>query len=234
MASAAALGKILIVDDDENISELLKVNLGSEGYDVVTEAVALDVDVARLRDTDLVIADAMKQDYNGLDLLRDIKDNEPTAHVSVLLYSSYSSERMVIEALDEGADDYIQKPFSLRELMARIKAVMRRRKAPAAREARMICFRNLTIDPDSRTAKIDGTPLLLSKTEFAILMILVRNVDSFVSRIEIHRNVWNGSENSATNNERVVDTNISRLRKKLGEVGNCIVNRSGLGYMLAK
>ena len=104
MAPANALGRILIVDDDENIAELLKVNFGSEGYEVGVESVALDVDVARLTDTDLVIADAMKQDYNGLDLLRDIKDNPPTAHVSVLIYSSYRSERMVVEALDEGAD----------------------------------------------------------------------------------------------------------------------------------
>lgn len=146
MAPANALGRILIVDDDENIAELLKVNFGSEGYEVGVESVALDVDVARLTDTDLVIADAMKQDYNGLDLLRDIKDNPPTAHVSVLIYSSYRSERMVVDALDEGADDYIQKPFSLRELLARVKSVLRRRRAPAARQIRTISFRNLTIN----------------------------------------------------------------------------------------
>ena len=233
MAPANALGRILIVDDDENIAELLKVNFGSEGYEVGVERVALDVDVARLTDTDLVIADAMKQDYNGLDLLRDIKDNPPTAHVSVLIYSSYRSERMVVDALDEGADDYIQKPFSLWELLARVKSVLRRRRAPAARQIRTISFRNLTIDPDSRTAKIDDVPLMLSKTEFAILLILVRNVDSFVSRIEIHRQVWSDSTTAGIN-ERVVDTNISRLRKKLGEIGNCIVNRPGMGYMFAR
>jgi len=131
MASGTAVGRILIVESDDSISGLLRISLGSEGYDVISEKTVNDIDMARLKDTDLVIADATGQGYNGLDLLRDIKGNQATAHVSVLLYSSGHNENIAIEALDKGADDYVQKPFSPRELLARIRAVFRRRHAPA-------------------------------------------------------------------------------------------------------
>lgn len=228
MSTSPSLGDILIVDDDTNITELLRVNLGSEGYGVSICPVAEDVDRKALDSTVLVIVDAMKQPYSGMDLIYDLKEDPATEHMAVILYSPVKSERMVIDALDAGADDYIVKPFSLRELIARVKSVLRRHggvhKPPLE-------FFNLTVDPVTQTVKVDGTPLSLTKTEYAILQLLMKNVDTFVSRVEIHRKVWNDSD--AGINERVVDTNISRLRKKLGTVGSHIINRSGHGYMLS-
>lgn len=228
MSTSPSLGDILIVDDDTNITELLRVNLGSEGYGVSICPVAEDVDRKALDSTVLVIVDAMKQPYSGMDLIYDLKEDPATEHMAVILYSPVKSERMVIDALDAGADDYIVKPFSLRELIARVKSVLRRHggvhKPPLE-------FFNLTVDPVTQTVKVDGTPLSLTKTEYAILQLLMKNVDTFVSRVEIHRKVWNDSD--AGINERVVDTNISRLRKKLGTVGSHIINRSGYGYMLS-
>lgn len=230
MSLTPALGHILIVDDDTNITELLQVNLRSEGYTVDVVDTAENVDRTTLDNTSLVIVDAMKQPYSGLDLIYDFKDDPATEHISIILYSHIKSERMVIDALDAGADDYIVKPFSLRELLARVKSVLRRR--AGTRAAAALQFEQLSVDHITQTVKVEGAPINLSKTEYAILALLLKNVDTFVSRIEIHRKVW--ADTDAGANERIVDTNISRLRKKLGPVGRHIVNRSGHGYMLTR
>lgn len=230
MPSTPSMGQILIVDDDSNIRKLLQVNLRSEGYIVDVEEVAGNVDRSSLETTQLVIVDAMNQPYSGMDLIYDLKDNPLTEHIGIILYSSIKSERMIIDALDAGADDYMVKPFSLREMVARVKSVMRRHRLPA-RTAAVVTFESMEVDFGSQTVRIDGRPVSLSKTEFSILAILLKNINSYVSRVEIHRRVWD--DGTAGINERIVDTNISRLRKKLGEVGARIVNRSGHGYMIS-
>jgi response regulator receiver domain protein len=229
MVSTPSLGHILIVDDDSNITDLLQVNLRSKGYSVEVVKVAETVDRAAQDSTNLVIVDAMNQPYSGMDLIYDFKDDPATEHIAIILYSPIKSERMVIDALDAGADDYIVKPFSLRELIARVKSVLRRH--GDSRRASLLTFLNLTLDATSQTVKIDGQPLALTRTEYAILHLLIKNVDSYVSRIELHHKVW--PETTAGANERIVDTNISRLRKKLGDLGNNLINRSGHGYMLS-
>lgn len=231
MPDNPSLGHILIVDKDPNITELLSVNLRSEGYSVDIVDIAENVHREALEQTRLVIVDSMHEEYSGLDLIYDFKDNPGTEHIGIILCTTFKSERMVIDALDAGADDYIVKPFSLRELVARVKSVMRRHAARPARGINILSFKGLSIDQTSQVVKLDGTPITLSKTEYAILVLLLKNVDNYIPRVEIHRTVWN--DDSAGANERIVDTNISRLRKKLGEVGNHIVNRSGHGYMIS-
>lgn len=229
MVSTPSLGHILIVDDDSNITDLLQVNLRSKGYSVEVVKNAEAVDRSAQDSTNLVFVDAMNQPYSGMDLIYDFKDDPATEHIAIILYSPIKSERMVIDALDAGADDYIVKPFSLRELIARVKSVLRRH--GDSRRASLLTFLNLTLDATSQTVKIDGQPLALTRTEYAILHLLIKNVDSYVSRIELHHKVW--PETTAGANERIVDTNISRLRKKLGDLGNNLINRSGHGYMLS-
>lgn len=232
MDSTPALGHILIVDDDQNICELLQVNLQSEGYAVHVSPVAEEIDLGNLDEIKLIIVDAMHQPYSGMDLIYDLKDNPSTEDIAVILYSTSRSERMVIDALDAGADDYIVKPFSLRELMARVKSVLRRHyRSSSASSSQVVVFKNLTLDPHSQTVKIDGQPLSLTKIEYAILRLLLKNVDSYVPRVEIHKKVW--SDDTAGVNERIVDTNISRLRKKLGDLGPYLKSRTGHGYMLS-
>lgn len=228
MSYSSSLGKILVVDDDENVAELLHVNLGSEGYSVDTIPVAENVHPGELDGTNLVIVDAMNQTYSGMDLIHDLKNDPSTSGIGIILYSPSRSERLVIDALDAGADDYIVKPFSLRELVARVKSVMRRHSARRDRPAgTVLTFMELSVDTATALVKIGDEPVSLSKTEYAILVILMKNINTYVSRVEIHKTVWNDSDN-----ERIVDTNISRLRKKLGHLGEFLVNRSGLGYML--
>lgn len=231
--------KIVIVDNDENITSLLSVNLRSEGYEVVVRADAGDVMPGDLAEASLVIADGMDSAYSGLEFLQDLKANPKTSQIGFILYSVNDSERIVIEALDAGADDYIVKPFSLRELVARTKAVIRRHSrtqinpsvtAETDAAPEVLRFHSLTLDP--RTGRVtDGDNVLtMTKTEYLILQLLVKNVNNYVSRSEIYSQVWNN--NSEKSNERIVDTNISRLRKKLGELSACLINRPGLGYMM--
>ncbi len=227
----AALANILIIDDDPNITDLLSVNLKSEGYHVDVAGTAKDVDRSALGDTRLVIVDAMSQPYSGIDLIQDFKEDPATGHIGIILYSTIRTPRMVIDALDAGADDYIVKPFSLRELIARVKSVLRRHCVPPATAGNIISFRGLTVELTSRSVKLDGATLTLSRIEYAILTLLLKNIDNYVPRVEIHRKVW--SNDKAGANERIVDTNISRLRKKLGPLGSHIVNRSGHGYMIS-
>lgn len=231
MISTPSLGHILIVDDDTNITELLSINLKSEGYSVAVENTATNVDRGEQGETRLVIVDAMKQEYSGLDLVYDFRDDPRTEQIGIILYSTFKSERMVIDALDAGADDYIVKPFSLREMLARIKAVLRRHNSSGGHGGNMLTFQSLTVDQTNQSVKINGVPVTLTKTEYAILVVLLKNQDNYVTRAEMRNKIW--TDDKAGSNERIVDTNISRLRKKLGDLGNRIVNRSGHGYMIS-
>lgn len=233
MPAIQSLGHIIIIDRDDNIAELLAVNLKSEGYSTERLYCASELGREHLDRVSLIIADSMKEDYTGLDLVYDLKEDAGTEHIGIIVYSAWTSERMVIDVLEAGADDYIVKPFSLRELIARVKSVMRRRRRTSAHPAasNIITFQNMTVDLEKQSVKIDGQPLALSKIEYAILTLLLKNMNNYISRLEIHRSVWN--DDTAGVNERVVDTNISRLRKKLGEIGTRIVNASGQGYMIS-
>ncbi|MDE6368623.1 MAG: response regulator transcription factor [Muribaculaceae bacterium] len=230
--SVTALGKIVVVDNDENISSLLSVNLGSEGYEVVVYDSAEGVASSDLSGVRLIMADAMDGVYTGLKLLQDIKSNPTTSHIGFILCSMHDSERLIIEALDAGADDYIIKPFSLRELVARAKAVIRRhaRHIGPTSQGTTLKFHTLTLDLMTKRATDGDTVLTLTKTEYSILELLLKNMNNYVSRAEIYKNVWKDALDKS--NDRIVDTNISRLRKKLGDLGGYLVNRSGLGYMM--
>lgn len=232
MPVTASLGKILIVDSDESIADLLRINLCSEGYAVELARHASEVKPAAMGDTVLVIADSMCENYSGMDLVYDLRDNPATAHVGIIIYSASSCERTAIDVLDAGADDYVIKPFSLREIIARIKSVLRRRTASTQHgTGHEITLDSLCVDLRTKTVRVDGKPVALTVTEYAILTLLLRRINTYVNRIEIHRSIWAGTESCA--NERIVDTNISRLRKKLGAMGLHITNRSGLGYMIS-
>ena len=135
---------------------------------------------------------------------------------------------MVVDALDAGADDYMSKPISSRELIARINSVLRRRRMmDSRRAANQVSFKGLVLDTSSGQASIDGNPASLSKAEFLILGMLLRNRGQFFERIEIKHEAW---DNISDVSDRAVDTTISRLRKKLGDYGRLLVNRQGFGY----
>lgn len=226
-------GTILIVDDDPNIVDLLKFNLSSEGFGTEIAQHASDVDLNSLADIRLVIADAMDQSFSGIDLTYELKNNPATQHIPVIICTGSESEDGVITAFDAGADDFVIKPFSLRELLARIRAVLRRHprkfaEIPAVvRPELKFDTIGLTIDVEKQRVSIHTDTIPLTKTEYQILLYLVKNRNSFFNRNEICQEIW---RDDAMVNSRIVDTNISRLRKKLGEAGCHIINRYGLGY----
>lgn len=234
MFDSSPLGTIVLVDDDANVTDLLKCNLGSEGYGIKIYRNASDVDIPSLSDARMLIADAANQSYSGLDLVLDIKENPDTALLPVIICSENDGEDTILKAFDYGVDDFVAKPFSLRELMARIKAVLRRhprRSHPTAVQRPETGFSvpnlSLTIDTVAQKVIDDGIVVPLTKTEYAILLFLIKNQNTFYGRDEICSEVW---KDEAGSNARIVDTNISRLRKKLGETGKHIINRYGMGY----
>lgn len=229
MFSQALLGNILVVDADVSVSDLLRLNLRSEGYNVMVCDTPEDVDFADLEKIHLIIADGGEE---GLEFISDVKSTPAGPSIGVIYCSSIDNERLLIDALDAGADDVLRKPFSLREMIARVRAVMRRRgRGTTPASTGVLTFRHMHVDLEKKSVTIAGESVVLSNTEFAILELLLRNANTYTPRIEIFKSVW---RDAAGSNERIVDTNISRLRRKLGELGTAIVNRSGLGYMMAE
>ena len=228
-AQNTSLPQILIVDNDPTISTLLSENLQSEGYVVETVADACAALVLPLDHYALIISEInLPGEIDGFELLERVKDDPMTCGVPVIFCTVRDGENDIIQGLNAGADDYIVRPFSLREMLARVRSVLRRRRnmAPAA-NLRTIEYRTLILNIDSHGLLIDGESISLSPTEFTILTLLLRSRNKMFKREEIFAAAWPGEE---LNNPRLVDVNISRLRKKLSGYARNLVNKSGLGY----
>lgn len=220
--------RMLIIDREQMICELLQYKFSSEGFDVDILNDGYKALQTDLSDTAIVLADLMDQQFTGLDFTRAVKRNPDTYNISVIIMSNQKSVDDVVNALDAGADDFIAKPFSARELVARVRSVLRRRRATSMRRmSNTMTYRDLTLNLGNGIVTIGGEPVGISRTEFLILAMLMRHRNQFFDRAEIQREAW---EENDTVSDRAVDTNISRLRKKIGEYGKNIVNRHGFGY----
>ncbi len=229
MINNSPCGNVLLVSSDITLIDFLCLNLRSEGFSVSVIPETGDIKNEDLKRIQLIIFDSNAK-LDIVNLIKDIKLNANTRQCGIVFCSEFEDDRSLIEALDAGADDCIRRPFSLREMLARIRAIMRRRvPVKIDEQTDIIQFKNLRIDTVRRMSHIGDEPIPLSNTELSILELLLRQRNTFVSRKEIFEKVWN----SAGSNERVVDTNISRLRHKLEEVGITITNRTGMGYMIA-
>ena len=231
---------ILVVDDEESLCEILKFNLEKEGYDVTTalsaeEALALD-----LAYFDLMILDIMMGELSGFGLARILRKRTETMETPIIFCTALDSEADKIKGLDIGADDYISKPFSLAEVMARVRSVLRRSKRqpqpttsavpaaePAAEDDSILRFETLAVNNRDKSVTIDEEEIQLTRKEFDILVLLLSNRGTILSREQIMKRVW--SEEVVVL-DRTIDVNITRLRKKLGIYGNHIITRTGYGY----
>jgi DNA-binding response OmpR family regulator len=220
--------KILAVDDEESILEILSFNLEGDGYSVDTCLSAEEALRKNLNNYDLFILDVMMGQVSGFRLAEKIR-KEMALSTPIIFLTARDTENDRITGFNLGADDYLAKPFSVRELMARVKAVLRR-SAPA-RVTMETMAGSFTVDTGNNLILSDGKPLELTRKEYDILSLLIRNEGRIFPRHEILARVWG---NDVIVTDRTVDVTIARIRKKLGDRGIMIKNKSGYGYYLGE
>ena len=220
--------RILVVDDEEDLCEILKFNLENEGYEVDTAnsaEEALKMDICSYQ---LILLDVMMGEISGFKMANMLKKNKKTDKVPIIFITAKDTENDTVTGFNLGADDYISKPFSLREVIARVKAVLRRTAAAETeRVPERLTYQTLVIDITKKKVSIDEEEVPLTKKEFEILLLLVQNKGRVFSREDILARIWSDEVYVL---DRTIDVNITRLRKKIGIYGKCIVTRLGYGY----
>ena len=220
--------RILVVDDEEDLCEILKFNLENEGYEVDTANSAEEALKMDISSYNLLLLDVMMGEISGLKMANMLKKDETTAHVLIIFITAKDTENDTVTGFNLGADDYISKPFSLREVIARVKAVLRRTATVETEKApEQITYQTLTIDITKKKVSIDDEEVALTKKEFEILFLLLQNKGREFSREDILARIWSDEVYVL---DRTIDVNITRLRKKIGIYGKRIVTRLGYGY----
>lgn len=223
--------RILVVDDEETLCEALRFNLQADGYEVdtaISAEEALTMDLSRY---DLFLLDIMMGEISGIQLARILKSSPATSTKPIIFCTAKDTEDDMISGLDLGADDYITKPYSIKSVTARIRAVLRRTvpqsQTPAPEESDKISYRGLEIIPSKKMCMVDGEEVKLPRKEFEILLKLMSHRGQIFSREKLIREIW---PDEVVVLDRVIDVNITRIRHKIGEYGRNIVSRSGYGY----
>lgn len=219
--------RILVVDDEEDLCEILKFNLEMEGYQVDTANSAEEALKLELTRYDLLLLDVMMGEISGFKMARMMKQNKDTANIPIIFITAKDTENDTITGFNLGADDYISKPFSLREVILRVKAVLRRTGNVQTDNEEKLTYKGLTIEIPKKKVTINDEEISLTKKEFEILLFLLQNQGRVFSREDILARVWHDEVYVL---DRTIDVNITRLRKKIGEYGQRIVTRLGYGY----
>ena len=220
--------RILVVDDEEDLCEILKFNLENEGYEVDTANSAEEALKMNISSYHLLLLDVMMGEISGFKMANLLKKDKKTAQVPIIFITAKDTENDTVTGFNLGADDYISKPFSLREVIARVKAVLRRTATSDTEKApEQLCYQSLVIDITKKKVSIDGEEVPLTKKEFEILFLLLQNKGRVFSREDILSRIWSDEVYVLV---RTIDVNITRLRKKIGTYGKRIVTRMGYGY----
>ena len=220
--------RILVVDDEEDLCEILKFNLENEGYEVDTANSAEEALKMNISSYHLLLLDVMLGEISGFKMANLLKKDKKTAQVPIIFITAKDTENDTVTGFNLGADDYISKPFSLREVIARVKAVLRRTATSDTEKApEQLCYQSLVIDITKKKVSIDGEEVPLTKKEFEILFLLLQNKGRVFSREDILSRIWSDEVYVL---DRTIDVNITRLRKKIGTYGKRIVTRLGYGY----
>ncbi len=221
--------KILVVDDEQDLCEILKFNLETEGYQVDTAnsaEEAMEMDVAAYQ---LLLLDVMMGGMSGFQMAKLLKGNIATAQIPIIFLTARDTENDTVTGFNLGADDYISKPFSIREVLVRIRAVLRRtaEHKGGGSEPMLLTYQGLQLNLDKKTVSIDGVDVPFTKTEFELLRLLLEEKGKVFSRQELIDRIW---PKDVLVLDRTVDVNITRMRKKIGKFAKCIVTRLGFGY----
>ena len=225
--------KILVVDDEQDLCEILQYNLETEGYEVVTANSAEEALLLPLHEYGLILLDVMMGEISGFQMARQLKATPATADIPIIFITALDSEDNTVKGLNIGADDYIVKPLSTKEVKARVKAVLRRaapimaRKNKGEGDAETLQYEGISLNLESKTVSIDGEILAVTKLEFELLSLFLQNPNKVFGRNDLLERCW---PQDVFVLDRTVDVNITRLRKKIGLYGKLIKTRVGYGY----
>ncbi len=242
------MNRILVVDDEQDICEILQFNLETEGYEVVTANSAEEAletihspENSGENEFSLILLDVMMGEISGFKMARMLKSDPERAHIPIIFITALDNEDDTVKGLNIGADDYISKPLSMKEVKARVKAVIRRTsKLPRITsdsaldgdgDSDIITFEGLTLDIGKKSVTVDGTEVNFTKLEFELLALLMGNPGKVYSREKILARIW---PRDTYVTDRTVDVNITRIRKKIGNYGKCVKTRFGFGYLFEK
>lgn len=227
--------KILVVDDEQDICEILQYNLETEGYEVTTANSAEEALLLPLGDYDLILLDVMMGEMSGFQMARRMKDNPATALTPIIFVTALDGEDNTVRGLNIGADDYIAKPLSMKEVKARVRAVLRRtafvERPAAAPTSDLLRYEGIVLNLNAKSATLDGEELALTKLEFELLSLFLQNPGRVFGRNDLLNQCW---PQDVYVLDRTVDVNITRLRKKIGIYGKQIKTRVGYGYCFEK
>lgn len=227
-----ATNRILIVDDEETLCEVLQLNLENEGYDVDTAFSAEQALGYNLKEYSLILLDIMMGEMSGIKMAKLLKADVATADIPIIFCTARDTEDDMVMGLNLGADDYITKPYTVRNVIARVKSVLRRTSTPKiavkpAEKAHILQVEGLKLDLEFKRCTVDGEEVKLARKEFELLVYLLSHRGKICSREQILSRVWS---DEVVVLDRTIDVNITRLRAKIGAYGSYIVTRSGFGY----
>lgn len=227
-----ATERILIVDDEETLCEVLKLNLENEGYDVDIAFSAEQALKLGLKSYSLILLDIMMGEISGIRMAKMLKADVNTADIPIIFCTAKDTEDDMIMGLNIGADDYIMKPYTIRNVIARVKSVLRRTSGNkggnvATEKTNVLQVEGVKLDIEFKRCTIDGVEVKLTRKEFELLAYLISHRGKICSREQILSSVWTSE---VVVLDRTIDVNITRLRNKIGAYGSYIVTRSGFGY----
>ena len=226
------MARILVIEDERDLQKVLEFNLTQAGHEVLTSLGGRSgLQLARERHPDVVVLDLMLPDLAGTEVCRALKRDPQTRDIAVMMLTAKGEEVDRIVGFELGADDYVVKPFSVRELLLRIDAIVRRRAKPEQVTERPLEFGRLRIDRDAHRVWVDEHEIELTALEFKLLVTLFERKNRVQSRSSLLSDVWGIEADVAT---RTVDTHVKRLREKLGSAGEYVETVRGVGYRFAE
>lgn len=227
-----ATERILIVDDEETLCEVLKINLENEGYDVDTALSAEEALLLDIKKYSLILLDVMMGEISGIKMAKMLKANVRTADIPIIFCTARDTEDDMVMGLNIGADDYITKPYTIRNVIARVKSVLRRTSGNKSNitineKPNVLKVEGLLLDLEFKRCTVDGEEIKLTRKEFELLAYLILHRGKICSREQILSRIWS---DEVVVLDRTIDVNITRLRSKIGKYGSFIVTRFGFGY----
>lgn len=220
--------RILVVDDEQDLCDILLYNLRAAGYQAEAAYSAEEAIEKELSEYDLLLLDVMMPGMSGFELAQRLKGDEVTAAIPIIFLTAKDTEEDMLHGFGLGADDYVKKPFSVREVMARVKAVLSRSLPLPLQKEGSLEYEGLAMDLSHKSVTVDGEAVALTKTEFELLALLLSHRGEVFSRQQILDSVW---PQDVIVTDRTVDVNVTRMRKKIGRYGQMIVSRQGFGYV---